>query len=130
MDHKTLRNALALHAFFFLATMAIGQAGSGAHMTIADVKGKDLVCDLGTVAYDVRIVSDSTFHWKDKSGHEETNPLTLVDVDAHTALLGWDENDSTFVSMVINVMHGTAHVVYLTRDREMGFFSGTLRVKE
>lgn len=130
MHHRPYLRLLAVHAGLFTACALFGQARSGAHLTVDDIMGKPLVCDFGKVAYDVRIDTDSTFYWKDKSGHEETDKLMLVRIDDQSALLGWDENDSTFVSMAINVSSGSAHVIYLTKGREMGSFSGAIRVKE
>ncbi|MFZ1687675.1 MAG: hypothetical protein WAU70_09650 [Flavobacteriales bacterium] len=94
-----------------------------------DVMGRALICDIGNAVYDVVIGSDTTFYWKDhKTGHEEHDRLRKVDIDDHSALLGWVENDSTFVSMFIDTQAGTAHAVYFNKDRKVGSFNGNLEL--
>jgi hypothetical protein len=128
-----LRSLLAPAALIAVTALVAQPAALPAPMSLTtqQVMGRTLICDFGSMVYDVIISSDTTFYWKDhRTGKEEHDRLRKVDIDDHSALLGWDENDSTFVSMFIDTQAGTAHVIYLGKTRKMGSFHGNLELKK
>lgn len=96
--------------------------------------GRTLLLDYGALQIRVRYLSDSKLAWEQIKGPavglkaEEEYGLAVIRPDAY--FIWWQEKDASVVSQVVDFEKGLVHSTWLSPEKQLASFHGTLTPKD